>query len=244
MYVIVRHFRESGRKRTIKTGLTLAEAQAHCRDPETSSRTAKKAAGRARTRRYGDWFDIIRGCCAMSNGLAPVGWVEIQRDDSPDHPKAVSPGTDAEAAQHVARIGGAPGTAMLYSPDTGAMIPLHADPDEPGVSEVLSPVREALERVCREESPDACPAWIAIVPEYAARKASSDDARRCFDCKAPCVAARCARCLTVATAEFDGRMLGIATATLLGDYGTPPHPGTYGHAQWRLALARHRGVAS
>ena len=56
MYKIVRQF-YNGAKRTIKTGLTLEEAQAHCRDPETSSRTCTKAAGRKRTRDRGAWFD-------------------------------------------------------------------------------------------------------------------------------------------------------------------------------------------
>lgn len=56
MYNIVRHY-ENGSKRTIDTGLTLDEAKAHCRDPETSSRTATSSVARARTRRMGNWFD-------------------------------------------------------------------------------------------------------------------------------------------------------------------------------------------
>ena len=55
-YKIVRYYFDATR-RTIKTGLTLEEAQAHCQDPETSSRTCTKAAGRRRTRLYGEWFD-------------------------------------------------------------------------------------------------------------------------------------------------------------------------------------------
>jgi|DEB19_MinimDraft_3_1074340.scaffolds.fasta_scaffold30062_3 hypothetical protein len=42
-YKIIRGYFRGG-KRTIATGLTLDEAQAHCRDPETSSRTATSAA--------------------------------------------------------------------------------------------------------------------------------------------------------------------------------------------------------
>jgi hypothetical protein len=58
MYKIVRnYFERRGYKRTIRTGLTLAEAQAHCRNPETSSRTCKEPANVARTRRMGAWFD-------------------------------------------------------------------------------------------------------------------------------------------------------------------------------------------
>lgn len=57
-YKIVRMYQdlEHG-KRTVKRGLTLEEAQAHCKDPETSSRTCTKSAGKARTRSKGAWFD-------------------------------------------------------------------------------------------------------------------------------------------------------------------------------------------
>ena len=58
MYKIVRHYQNGTTpNRTIDTGLTLAEAQAHCKDPETSSRTCTKPTGKARTRRLGPWFD-------------------------------------------------------------------------------------------------------------------------------------------------------------------------------------------
>jgi hypothetical protein len=62
-YKIVRNYFNSDRatgipgRRVIKTGLTLEEAQAYCRDPETSSKTCTRAAGRRRTKRYGPWFD-------------------------------------------------------------------------------------------------------------------------------------------------------------------------------------------
>lgn len=45
------------RRRTIIDRCTLEEAQAHCSDPETSSRTCMNATGKARTRRLGAWFD-------------------------------------------------------------------------------------------------------------------------------------------------------------------------------------------
>jgi hypothetical protein len=58
MYKIVRNYFNSDiRRRTIETGLTLEEAQAHCRNPETSSSTCTSAAGRRRTRERGQWFD-------------------------------------------------------------------------------------------------------------------------------------------------------------------------------------------
>jgi hypothetical protein len=54
-YKIVRFFRHS--KKTIKTGVTLEEAQAHCRDPESSYSTAKSPEAKRRTRESGSWFD-------------------------------------------------------------------------------------------------------------------------------------------------------------------------------------------
>lgn len=42
---------------TVREGLTLAEAQAHCEDPETSSTTCKSAEGKRRTAEHGPWFD-------------------------------------------------------------------------------------------------------------------------------------------------------------------------------------------
>jgi hypothetical protein len=59
MYKIIRFYFNNGnapKKRTIKTGLTLAEAQAHCNNPETSSSTADVA--NALTQACGGkWFD-------------------------------------------------------------------------------------------------------------------------------------------------------------------------------------------
>lgn len=55
-YKIFRHFFLKGRK-VIARGFTLEEAQKHCKDPETSSRTCIKAAGKRRTNRNGPWFD-------------------------------------------------------------------------------------------------------------------------------------------------------------------------------------------
>lgn len=55
-YKIIRMYFEGGR-RTIKRGLTLEEAKAHCSDPQTSSSTCTTATGKARTRRMGPWFD-------------------------------------------------------------------------------------------------------------------------------------------------------------------------------------------
>jgi hypothetical protein len=57
-YRIVRmYFRNDIPRRTIRTGLTLEQAQAHCQNPQTSSSTCTSKVGRARTRRLGAWFD-------------------------------------------------------------------------------------------------------------------------------------------------------------------------------------------
>jgi len=55
-YKIVRFYFHSGR-RVVQRGLTLEQAQAHCSDPETSSRTCCKAHNVRRTREKGPWFD-------------------------------------------------------------------------------------------------------------------------------------------------------------------------------------------
>jgi len=60
-YKIVRGYFRGGRRvirRVIRRGLTLEEAQTHCADLETSSRTCRKAAGRRRTAMRGHWFDV------------------------------------------------------------------------------------------------------------------------------------------------------------------------------------------
>ncbi len=56
-YKIVRGYRDSYKRRTIMTGLTLDEAQQWCKDPETSSRTCTKTANVRRTKTHGPWFD-------------------------------------------------------------------------------------------------------------------------------------------------------------------------------------------
>lgn len=57
MYKIIRFYMNKDGNRLIKSGLTLEEAQAHCRNPESSSSTCTSPTGKARTRRLGPWFD-------------------------------------------------------------------------------------------------------------------------------------------------------------------------------------------
>jgi hypothetical protein len=58
MYKVQRlYFNREGYRRTIADRLTLEEAQAMCRDPESSSKTATSPAAKARTRKLGPWFN-------------------------------------------------------------------------------------------------------------------------------------------------------------------------------------------
>ena len=58
MYKVIRfYFTRPGRHTTVATGLTLEEAQEHCKNPETSSLTCKLPANVRRTRTHGQWFD-------------------------------------------------------------------------------------------------------------------------------------------------------------------------------------------
>jgi len=55
-YKIVRMYRDGHDNETIATGVSLAEAQEHCNDPESSSASATGAEGTKRTAEYGPWF--------------------------------------------------------------------------------------------------------------------------------------------------------------------------------------------
>ena len=55
-YEIIRHYQNHSNS-TIRRGLTLDEAQEHCRDPESSSSTCAEITGLNRTESMGDWFD-------------------------------------------------------------------------------------------------------------------------------------------------------------------------------------------
>ncbi len=57
-YCIRRMFqRDNVLNRVVKRGLTLEQAQEHCHDPETSSKTATSLRARNLTRDLGPWFD-------------------------------------------------------------------------------------------------------------------------------------------------------------------------------------------
>ena len=50
-YNIVRFYADDRERRIVQTGLSLEDAQSHCQDPETSSRTTTT------DDESGDWFD-------------------------------------------------------------------------------------------------------------------------------------------------------------------------------------------
>jgi hypothetical protein len=57
-YKIVRmYYYEGVPSLVIKRGVTLEQAQEHCRNPESSSSTCKSAEGKLLTKRSGPWFD-------------------------------------------------------------------------------------------------------------------------------------------------------------------------------------------
>ena len=55
-YCVTRHFMK-GDKEVILSGITLEEAQEHCKDPETSSSTCTTYEMRTLTEERGPWFD-------------------------------------------------------------------------------------------------------------------------------------------------------------------------------------------
>ena len=58
-YRVIRAFADHGAtaSREIATGLTIEQAQAHCKDPETSSTTCTSPEGQSLTLEMGPWFD-------------------------------------------------------------------------------------------------------------------------------------------------------------------------------------------
>jgi hypothetical protein len=56
MYEIVRMW-QNGARRVLNGLHTLEEAQAICRNPDTSSQTCTSKSGKDRTRKSGPWFD-------------------------------------------------------------------------------------------------------------------------------------------------------------------------------------------
>lgn len=57
IYCIVRMYKDGWPDKRHVFNLTLEEAQAWCRNPNTSSSTATTAAAKRHTEKYGPWFD-------------------------------------------------------------------------------------------------------------------------------------------------------------------------------------------
>lgn len=55
-YKIVRYY-QSGKSRTIYKNLTLEQAQEHCRNRETNSKTCTLPKYKKLTKKHGAWFD-------------------------------------------------------------------------------------------------------------------------------------------------------------------------------------------
>ena len=55
---IIRYFSISQRTHTVKKDLTLAQAQAHIRNPDSSSHSCTDRAGLMRTKKLGAWYDM------------------------------------------------------------------------------------------------------------------------------------------------------------------------------------------
>lgn len=56
-YRIVRMYKDTYETKVMARGLTLEEAQEHCKDPETSSSTCAELDNLEHTRDHGPWFD-------------------------------------------------------------------------------------------------------------------------------------------------------------------------------------------
>jgi len=57
IYDIVRVYFEDVPSKTIREGLSLKEAQEHCSDKETASKTCTGFDAVSHTEKYGPWFD-------------------------------------------------------------------------------------------------------------------------------------------------------------------------------------------
>jgi hypothetical protein len=111
---------------------------------------------------------LLRERCAVFNETdhgtsenAPLGWVEIQRDDAADHFES-----DAAAALAVALAGKAEGTAAFYETVTGIMEPI----DVMG-GQLCPSKRIEHAAVYARNTHDDDPSWICIVPRHVAKAA-------------------------------------------------------------------------
>jgi hypothetical protein len=79
-YTVVRSYTIYCNQDTIKTGLTLEQAQAHCRDPEASSDTCTEPENVARTAKDGPWFDDYYRCGGyQTTPPSPIALIKEQK---------------------------------------------------------------------------------------------------------------------------------------------------------------------
>jgi|TARA_R100000482_G_scaffold41977_1_gene14559 hypothetical protein len=86
-YKIVRmYFNKNIKTKTIRRNLSLEEAQAHCKDKETSSSTCKLPKNKKHTARYGDWFDgyIVEKIYSVWVGASEVNNYYLTLEDAID----------------------------------------------------------------------------------------------------------------------------------------------------------------
>jgi hypothetical protein len=60
-YKIVRFHKDGSDQKILKRGLSLQEAQEHCKDDETASNTCSTIESLEYTRKHGEWFDAFVG---------------------------------------------------------------------------------------------------------------------------------------------------------------------------------------
>lgn len=97
------------------------------------------------------------------NGLAPPGWCEIQRVDSPDVEGVEPYASDDIAGAEVALFGGLPGSVLFYAPGSGVSFVITS-------GEVAEKEWAVLDTAHLELAAGEAPHWIVIVPVTAARR--------------------------------------------------------------------------
>ena len=78
-YRIVRLHRDNSRRSVLRRGLTLDEAHAHCRDPETSASTCEEEEAKEYTERHGAWFDAYEEERGQEKNMSSIHERETER---------------------------------------------------------------------------------------------------------------------------------------------------------------------
>lgn len=109
---------------------------------------------------------VREGAFVADNGLAPEGWVQIERDDATEIFE-----TDDDAANAVCDLAGSSrGLVMVYAPSTDAMLPALVT----GGPEWSEGEWRRLDAALVSYDPTHgkhAPTWIVIVPAFVAKAA-------------------------------------------------------------------------